>query len=119
MKLKLSDTRGWVIKSVSGLSLESEKVTINCDKGSIVLEHWHDCCEQVFVEDFDGDPEALVGATIADFREDTSDLDDSYYGISMHTFYNLITDKQDAMIRWYGESNGYYSINVSVSVTPH
>jgi hypothetical protein len=117
MKLKLSDTRGWVIESVSGLFLESETVTIFCDKGAIVLKHWHDCCEQVFVEDFDGDPEALVGATIADFREDTSDVDECLYGVSMHTFYNLITDKHDAMIRWYGESNGFYSISVDVSVT--
>ena len=116
---KTFPVHGWVIKSIKGLEKESEVVTFLCDKGRITLSHWKDCCEYVFVEDFDGDPEALVGATIADFREDTSEVDECSRGVSMHTFYNLITDKQDAMIRWYGESNGYYSISVSVSVTPN
>ena len=116
MNLKLADTKGWVIESVSGLFKESERVTIKCDLGTIVLSHWHDCCEVVFVEDFDGDSKSLAGCKIMDFREDTSELEHAY-GISGHTFYNLITDKHDAMIRWYGESNGFYSISVDVSIT--
>lgn len=115
--MELTDTKGWIIESVSGLFKESEKVTIECDKGTIVLIHYQDCCEQVFIEDFEGDPKALVGATIADFREDTSELDECPVGVSRHTFYNLITDKEDLMIRWYGESNGYYSISVWVDIT--
>lgn len=117
MGLVLSDTKGWVIESIRGLNDESEAVKISCDKGTVVLKHYQDCCEQVFIEDFEGDPKALVGATIADFREDTSEVDECSRGVSMYTFYNLITDKEDLMIRWYGESNGYYSIAVSVDIT--
>ena len=45
---------------------------------------------------------------------DTKDDDGLDDDIGMWTFYNLVTDKEDCTIRWYGVSNGYYSVDVDV-----
>jgi hypothetical protein len=66
------------------------------------MYHSQDCCESVYIEDIVGDLDA--------FR------DDAY----MWTFYEFATIKGSVTIRWYGESNGYYSTSVDLEhVNPH
>lgn len=74
------------------------------------MYHRQSCCETVTVEDICGDIENLVGSQMLMAEDVSSDchegaideLDESY----TWTWYKFAT------IRWYGESNGYYSEEV-------
>jgi hypothetical protein len=84
------------------------------------MYHSQDCCERVYVEDIVGDLDDLVGSPLVRAEERTSKTfensdpnafrDDAY----MWTFYEFATIKGSVTIRWYGESNGYYSIGVDL-----
>lgn len=82
--------------------------------------HEEECCESVEVEDVCGDIKDLLNTPIVQAFEKTSDENPT--GISKEsqddsftwTFYTLSTIKGTVTIRWYGESNGYYSEEVSI-----
>lgn len=86
-----------------------------------IMFHSQFCCESVWIEDICGDLEDLVGTPIIvaeevesgqnppDAKPETIEYQDSF----TWTFYKLRTHKGDVTIRWYGESNGYYSEDVS------
>lgn len=90
--------------------------------------HYQDCCEDVYVEDIAGDWEDIIGSplTLAEEVTQTSEdegakpkVDPEYpeYPADSFTwtFYKLGTVKGYVTIRWYGESNGYYSESVSLA----
>jgi hypothetical protein len=87
-----------------------------------VFEMYHDqdCCESVYVESVVGDINDLIGSEILIAEESSSGenpegVDVSEYQESFTwTFYKLATRKGYVDIRWYGESNGYYSESVSL-----
>lgn len=105
-----------VITRVEGWAVDSERIRLVTDKGMLELFHYQDCCEHVSVEDVNGEAADLLGARIVELRED-SNIQSGGHGEECWTFYNLITDKGDFQIRWYGTSNGYYSIGVDHSWT--
>lgn len=86
--------------------------------------HEQECCESVEIIDVIGELDDLVGAPIYMAEEvvsqeenpdgvegpDPGDRDESY----TWTFYKFATIKGYVTIRWYGESNGYYSERVDV-----
>ena len=81
------------------------------------LYHWQDCCESVTIEDVMGDLADLVGEPILIAEEATSDenpdgVETDIWGTCTWTFYKFATRKGSVTIRWYGESNGYYSESV-------
>lgn len=76
--------------------------------------HEQDCCEDVFIEDIEGNLEDLQGAPLLVAEEaSSSDVEGSEcYDSCTWTFYRFRTVKGSVTIRWVGESNGYYSESV-------
>ena len=84
------------------------------DKKAVRLYHRQDCCESVYIEDIVGDLKDLVGNPLLRAEVRTEDAD-SAFGDLTYTFYELATIRGSVTIRWYGESNGYYSTRVSIA----
>lgn len=84
------------------------------------LHHYQDCCESVYVEDVVGDLADLEGTPIL-MAEEVVSSNDNPEGVTVPdwqdsftwTFYKFATIKGYVTIRWYGESNGYYSESVA------
>ena len=84
--------------------------------------HIQNCCETVNIEDIEGDLSDLENYPILVAEEVTkesnkeSDSADGYsHDRCSHetwTFYKFRTIKGSVTVRWYGESNGYYSEDV-------
>jgi outer membrane protein assembly factor BamB len=80
-----------------------------------LMYHDQDCCEHVYIEDMVGDHKDLLNSPIVLAEERSSDEPamNSYDEAYLWTFYELATVKGSVTIRWYGSSNGYYSVSVS------
>ena len=111
---KFFDLVGKVLFDVQGLEEGSESVGFTAEDGSaFILSHCQKCCEDVHIVDVCGDVEALIGVQILEAEEATSDEPAGGAELSLWTFYKLSTIKGSVTIRWYGESNGYYSVGVA------
>ena len=108
------DLKGLVLSEVKQQGDEIH-FTVN-DGRKFRLLHIQDCCEYVNIEDVCGDLSDLVGTPILMAEEATSN--EMPEGISIPpesftwTFYKMATVKGYVTIRFYGESNGYYSESV-------
>lgn len=105
-------------KIITGFDINEDKdlITIRTLDGDVYkMEHFQDCCENVYVEDIVGDIKDIIGSEIL-LAEESSNYDDA--PLSPHdeshtwTYYKLATIKGRIDIRWYGSSNGYYSESV-------
>ena len=111
--------KGLTITSIDGLEDDSAEVIFTTSEGRrFEMSHSQDCCERVSIEDVCGDVNDLLNSPILLAEEETSDYDPVDINKEYHddlycwTFYKLSTFKGDVTIRWYGESNGYYSVSV-------
>lgn len=114
MQTKFSDLVGKTLASVRNQN--DEVIEFVTDDGALYrLTHLQDCCESVKVVDITGDLTDLIGTPIL-VAEEASNRDNPPRsdGAESHTwtFYKLRTIKGSVDIRWYGESNGYYSESV-------
>ena len=99
---------------------------ITVDKDSNIIEfafrngdiyrmlHVQDCCEDVYIDDINGDVESFRGQVILSAVESsnvdyTRDLDGQTW-----TFYRIACNRDFMVIRWIGTSNGYYSESVDI-----
>ena len=95
-----------------------EELHFYTDDGFLFLQgHDQDCCESVGIEDICGALEDLIGSPILVAVAASQDDPNPADGIGMWTFYKLATVKGWVDIRWYGESNGYYSVDVDTVKT--
>lgn len=99
-------------------NVDNERIVFEATDGTTYnMFHSQDCCESVSVEDVCGDLSDLVFTPIISASEETSDknpdgVEKSYQDSFTWTFYRISTIKGTVVIRWYGESNGYYSESV-------
>lgn len=116
MNVGFSDLIGKTLSKVE--NLDDEVIVFTTIEGGVYkLFHCQDCCESVTVEDIIGDLSDLIGTPILMAEEVTSDMNPpdknpEYQDSFTWTFYKLATIKGYVTIRWYGESNGYYSESV-------
>lgn len=131
MEAEIKDLLG---KKLTDIQRDGEQLIFVVDDGSKYrLYHSQDCCENVSIDDINGDLSDLIGSPIlmaeqvsnesfeADWEAKFKDgeygkegINGEYYPDShTWTFYKLATIKGYVNIRWFGESNGYYSEGVS------
>lgn len=99
---------------------------ISADGSYYLLHHWQECCEDVRIEDIEGELEWLAGSPILRAEEaksasgdpepvaDPRPADDVSFENRSYTwtFYKFATIKGYVDIRWFGSSNGYYGESV-------
>lgn len=131
--------------SIIGKTLTSAKIVgdyndriqfVTSENEVLEMYHEQDCCENVTIDDIEGDLEDLVGSPILQAEEvsneefektwETEFSIEDEYGSKINkkgeylpesytwTFYKLATIKGYITIRWFGESNGYYSESVGL-----
>lgn len=105
---------------------EDESLTfVTSDNKKYKMYHPQDCFEEVSIEDIVGDLDDLIGSPILMAEKITHDKeipegltnprkDEDYDGGQSFTwtFYKFATIKGSVTIRWFGNSNGYYSEEV-------
>jgi len=97
---------------------EDDEILFHCKSGEVYrMSHYQDCCENVTVEDICGEFNDLLGFPITQAEENSnSDIIDGKPEEPESftwTFYRLATARGQVVIRWLGQSNGYYSEAVS------
>lgn len=109
---------GKTITKIETGGVGDDEIRFILDDGTIYkMYHNQSCCENVEIDDIVGDLDDLLNFPILlasvdknyddKFGKDLSD-DRSF----TWTFYNISTIKGHVTIKWFGESNGYYSEEV-------
>ena len=77
--------------------------------------HDQECCENVIIDQIDGDLDDLIGNPLL-MAEETIQEGDTDWGTQTWTFYRFATIKGYVTVKWHGESNGYYSESVDMDL---
>lgn len=111
-------------KTIESFIDDDHRILFVCTDGSAFeMYHMQDCCELVSVYDIKGDLRSLIGGTVIAAEKHVSgdwpaDVPTpSYLESFTWTTYVIQTDKAISVIRWIGQSNGYYSESVYFGMT--
>jgi hypothetical protein len=107
-----------------------DHIKFYCTDGNCyTYHHEYDCCESVYIDDIVGNFDKLLYHPIlkADEKSSSYDYDDPSSNLTniediesaTWTFYTFAGPKGYVDVRWIGESNGYYSESVDISVDPY
>lgn len=108
---KFGDLVGETITNIT--NREGEILEFTLSTGEVYhLYHDQDCCEHVKIIDICGDLYDITGHPILWADEATNHFEDRDYDSNTWTFYRLGCIKGNIVVRWHGESNGYYSETV-------
>jgi hypothetical protein len=92
---------------------EDEIIFVTVDGETFKMYHDQNCCEGVQVEEVIGDVADLLNTPIVVAEERSQDAEaDEVADCGVWTFYEIRTIQGSVTIRWLGESNGYYSMDV-------
>jgi len=102
-------------------NVDNQELILTCQTGEVYkFFHEQDCCESVEIEDIAGDLNDLIGEPILLCEEAKHENENplcvaekEYQDSFTWTFYKISTINGSVTIRWYGESNGYYSESVN------
>ena len=112
---KMADMVGKVFTSVRN---ENTELVFENATERFVFFHQQDCCEHVSIEDVCGELQDLVGEPLLMAEEVEGqtpvDFDEADHESVTWTFYKFATRKGYVDVRWFGESNGFYSEGVSL-----
>jgi len=115
----IKDLIGKTLQSVEVDKDGEEIIFTTTDGRKFRMFHMQDCCESVTVDDICGELKDIIGAEIVKAEEVTNENENpsgvpqkEYQESFTWTFYKIYTAKGNVTIRWYGESNGYYSESV-------
>ena len=92
---------------------DDEEILFVCSDGKrYLMYHEQECCESVTIEEIIGDLDNLLNTPLIMAECVSNESEENNYGSETWTFYKLGTNKGFVTIRWYGESNGYYSESI-------
>ena len=110
---------GHTIERVEGMEVDSERVILHVADGPpFSMYHERECCEAVRLAEVVGDVDDLLNTPVLTAEESTNsdnqpDAATACGDSWMWTFYRVQTIKGLVVLRWLGESNGYYSEGVT------
>ena len=117
-RAEFSTLVGKTIVEING-GVGDDRIDFVCEDGDRFGMHHHQgCCENVYLEDIDGDWEDILKSPVVVAEERTSGENPQGWSPEYSqdsftwTFYTIRTLKGSLTMRWYGESNGYYSEDV-------
>lgn len=104
---------------------DPDAITITFECGSeLDFRHEQNCCEEVHIEDINGEWNDLIGVPLLvaseRWQEFTPPGADIRYAVDVSgtwTFYTFRSIKGSVDVRWCGVSTGYYSERVDVTFT--
>ena len=120
---EMSDLLGLTFSSVTQIEEDGGDriVFTSTDGRHFGMYRFQDCCESVYIESITGDLSDLVESPLLRAEKSVSEDDPVDWkapewreDCHLWTFYKFATRKGYVDIRWYGESNGYYSVGVEL-----
>jgi hypothetical protein len=113
-ELKLKSLLGQTIRN---LFINDDSVIFECASGErYMMHHVQDCCESVKVLGTFGDLPSIIGFPITNAVENDDEPEnhgEEIYESGTWSRFFISTERGTVEIRWLGQSNGYYSEDVS------